>query len=358
MLTIEDLRVEFKTAHGVVQAVTDVTFEVRRGETLSIVGESGSGKSTIAKSILRLIPEASGRILFEDVDVLTLSRSELRNIRPELQMIFQDPLASLNPRLKVHDIVAEGLRIWPDRASGSIDATVDGLLKSVGLSADLVKDRRAGEFSGGQCQRMAIARAVALRPKMLICDEAVSALDVSVQAQILNLLRDMKTQYELTLLFISHNLGVVKNVSDRVLVMYLGKVCEVAATDDLFSTPAHPYTQLLLDSVPHTGGDGIVVPRDAAQDEFPSPLAPPSGCRFRTRCPLATERCAQEEPALRELADGRRVACHFAENAQASYRSRLAAAASSWPADTRSTNAATTEHGSAPGLRNHRSPTP
>jgi peptide/nickel transport system ATP-binding protein len=246
----------------------------------------------------------------------------LRKLRPELQMIFQDPLASLNPRLTVRDIVAEGLRIWPDRAEGSLDATVDGLLKSVGLSANLVKGRRASEFSGGQCQRMAIARAVALRPKMLICDEAVSALDVSVQAQILNLLRDMKTQYDLTLLFISHNLGVVKNVSDRVLVMYLGKVCEIAQTDDLFATPAHPYTQLLLDSVPHAGAAGIDSHRDAEQDELPSPLDPPSGCRFRTRCPLATERCAQEEPALRKLTDGRSVACHFAEDAQQRYAAR------------------------------------
>lgn len=319
MLTIDQLRVEFKTAHGVVHAVSDVGFEVRRGETLGIVGESGSGKSTIAKSVLRLIPEAIGQIRFDGVDLLAVPRSQLRRIRPELQMIFQDPLASLNPRLRVKEIVAEGLRIWPGRATGDVEAYLDDLLKAVGLSPDQVKDRRAAEFSGGQCQRIAIARAVALRPKVLICDEAVSALDVSVQAQILNLLRELKAQYDLTMIFISHNLGVVKNISDRVLVLYLGKVCEVARTEDLYARPAHPYTQLLLTSVPHSPVRDPY-PATAEQDELPSPLEPPSGCRFRTRCPLATQRCASEEPALRELSDGRRVACHYADAAQTRYR--------------------------------------
>ena len=316
LLKVSELVVDFPTKDGVVQAVSKVSFDLRQGETLSIVGESGSGKSTIAKAVMQLVRYQSGVVELDGQDLAGLSRKKLRETRPELQMIFQDPIASLNPRRVVEKIVGEGLNIWPHKVQESIDADVDKLLLEVGMKPDVVRGRKAGEFSGGQCQRLAIARVLALKPRVVVCDEPVSALDVSVQAQILNLLRRMRLEYGLTMLFISHDLSVVRNISDRVLVMYLGKVCEIADTATLFDTPAHPYTQLLLESVPRAGQAQAAPRREANKpvNELPSPLNPPSGCRFRTRCPLATDRCAQEEPPLRELA-GRTVACHHAEKA-------------------------------------------
>lgn len=316
LLEVKDLNVEFATKDGVVQAVSDMNFDLRRGETLSIVGESGSGKSTTAKAIMQLL-SYRGTVDFDGQDLGSLKAEELRRTRPELQMIFQDPIASLNPRRVIQDIISEGLRIWPHKVKADIDTDVDALLVEVGMNPQVVRDRRAGEFSGGQCQRLAIARVLALAPQLVVCDEPVSALDVSVQAQILNLLRRMRREYGLTMLFISHDLSVVRNISDRVLVMYLGKVCEIADTQTLFSRPAHPYTQLLLNSVPRM--ERAQVAADAATKpvgDLPSPLNPPSGCRFRTRCPLATEKCAAEVPELRDVG-GQQVACHYAEQSLA-----------------------------------------
>jgi peptide/nickel transport system ATP-binding protein len=320
LLQVDQLVVEFKTSHGTVHAVSDISFTIDPGETVSLVGESGSGKSTVAKAIMGLLSQAQGSIRFEDLDLLQLTPKELRRVRPHVQMIFQDPTASLNPRRRIRDIVAEGLEIWPDRATAPIPEEVDALLREVGINPDIAGDRKPSEFSGGQCQRVAVARALALRPRLVVCDEPVSALDVSVQAQILNLLREMKSSHGLTLLFISHDMGVVKNVSDRVMVLYLGKLCEVARTESLFARAMHPYTQLLLDSVPtvHDAVRDLEESLDTVQ-ELPSPLAPPSGCRFRTRCPLATEVCADVVPPLRELAPGHFVACHHAEATQERY---------------------------------------
>jgi peptide/nickel transport system ATP-binding protein len=318
LIRVDNLVVEFKTSHGIVHAVSDISFGITPGETVSLVGESGSGKSTVARAIMGLLEQARGRINLEDADILALSSKQLRSLRPDVQMIFQDPSASLNPRRRVRDIVAEGLEIWPDRAQGPVKGEVDALLKEVGINPEIAGDRKPSEFSGGQCQRVAIARALALHPRLVVCDEPVSALDVSVQAQILNLLRSLKEAHGLTLLFISHDLGVVKNISDRVMVMYLGKLCEVATTEQLYDRPAHPYTQLLLDSVPtvHDAATAETGDVTVAQD-LPSPLSPPSGCRFRTRCPLATELCAEQEPAMREVAPGQSVACHHAEESLA-----------------------------------------
>ena len=317
LLRVENLVMEFPVGrHQVVHAVSDVSFDVRRGETLGIVGESGCGKTTTARALVQLPRPTSGRVVLDpgsdlEIDMTTLSGSSLRQVRPRMQMIFQDPISSLNPRRRVRDIVGEGLVIWQDDKGGSsIRARVDEVLNAVGIEPEVAADRRPHEFSGGQCQRISIARAVAIEPEILICDEPVSALDVSVQAQILNILEDMKARYGLTLVFISHDLSVVRNVSDRVVVMYLGKICEIGGADTLYSEPAHPYTRVLLASAPEPAA--TVDPSDAAiGDEIPSPINPPSGCRFRTRCPRAADRCASEEPQMRAVGDDHFVACHF-----------------------------------------------
>jgi peptide/nickel transport system ATP-binding protein len=260
---------------------------------------------------MQLPRPTSGTVMFGDQDLTALSGRELRRTRPEMQMIFQDPISSLNPRRKVSDIVAEPLKIW-NRASGSaLRDKVSSTLEDVGIDAKAAWDRRPHEFSGGQCQRICVARSLVLDPKVIICDEPVSALDVSVQAQILNLLEEMKGTYNLTLIFIAHDLAVVKNISDRVAVMYLGKLCEVGPPDDIYAKPAHPYTAALLGSIPVP--DPTIRPRpDAALGgELPSPVAPPSGCRFRTRCPRAQDKCAQIEPKMRQIGLGHYVACHF-----------------------------------------------
>jgi len=314
VLAVENLVVEFRGRRGAtVQAVSDVSFDVARGETLGLVGESGCGKSTTARAIMQSPRPTAGSVHFGGRDLSRLGNEQLRQLRPEMQMIFQDPISSLNPRRRVLDIVAEGLSIW-GRGDGSAEKVAD-TLRDVGIDPESAGPRRPHEFSGGQCQRICIARALALDPTVLICDEPVSALDVSVQAQILNLLEDLKARHELTMVFIAHDLAVVKNISDRVAVMYLGKLCEVGPADSLYSAPAHPYTAALLEAVPEPDPD-VPLSGESLTGDLPSPLNPPSGCRFRTRCPRAEERCAVEEPLLRPVvAPGggaeHVVACHF-----------------------------------------------
>ena len=311
LLRIEDLVVEFHTSAGVVQAVSGISLDVRKGETLGLVGESGCGKSTTGRAIMQLPAPTGGKVLFEGANLAELSPKELREVRTRLQFIFQDPISSLNPRRKVKDIVAEPLRIWKRGSDEEQRARVAEVLDAVGLDPAVTSEKRPHQFSGGQCQRISIARSLVLDPELIICDEPVSALDVSVQAQILNLLEDMKERYGLTLIFIAHDLAVVKNISDRVAVMYLGKICEVGGPDDLYAAPAHPYTAALLRSIPVPDPTVRPVESGLLTGDLPSPLDPPSGCRFRTRCPRATEQCAIEEPQVRLIGDGHFVACHF-----------------------------------------------
>jgi peptide/nickel transport system ATP-binding protein len=280
------------------------------GETLGVVGESGCGKSTTGRAILQLPRPTSGSVSFKGSDLMALQGAELRFLRTNIQMIFQDPISSLNPRRKVHEIVMEPLTIWKIGTKEERIAKVNKVLEDVGIDPDIALDRRPHQFSGGQCQRISIARALVLDPQMIICDEPVSALDVSVQAQVLNLLEDLKAQYGLALMFIAHDLAVVKNVSDRVAVLYLGKMCEVANPDDLYRRPAHPYTDLLLASIPVPDPSVPATSREVL-GEPPSPVLPPPGCRFNTRCPYVQDRCRMEEPQLRPIGDGHFVACHF-----------------------------------------------
>ena len=310
LLRVEDLIVEYPAGRGrVVHAVSGVSFDALRGETIGLVGESGCGKSTTGRAILQLVRPSSGSVAFDGMELTQLSGRELRRTRTSLQMIFQDPISSLNPRRKVRDIVAEGLTIWGSRSDESIAKQVDEMLEFVGLDPSVVGDRRPSEFSGGQCQRISIARALLMEPKAIICDEPVSALDVSVQAQILNLLEELRRTFSLTLIFIAHDLAVVKSVSDRVIVMYLGRTCEVAAPEHLFASPAHPYTEALLKSIP-VADPHRPISKSALAGELPSPIDPPSGCRFRTRCPHADGLCATDTPVIREIAVGHWVACH------------------------------------------------
>jgi peptide/nickel transport system ATP-binding protein len=310
LLDIKDLTVEFRAGGRVVHAVTKVNLQVRRGETMGLVGESGCGKSTLGRAVLQLHRPTSGQVLFDGEDLAKLPAPAMRHMRRRLQLIFQDPIASLNPRRRVGDIVAEPLIIAGVKDSAERTRRVREALTNVGLDPDIALARLPHEFSGGQCQRISIARALILEPELIVCDEPVSALDVSIRAQIVNLLEDMKDRYGLTLLFIAHDLALVKAVSDRIAVMYLGRICEVAATEDLFRSPGHPYTRLLLDAIPIPDPD-IRSIEGVAVGEPPSPIAPPSGCRFRTRCPRAASRCANEMPELTELASGQMVACHF-----------------------------------------------
>jgi peptide/nickel transport system ATP-binding protein len=312
LLRMSGLTVEYPVGGGrVVHAVSDVTLSVRRGETLGLVGESGSGKSTLARALLQLPPPKGGSVLFRGKELTQMRGEALRAVRPHLQMIFQDPIASLNPRRRVADIIAEPLVVTGVRDPAERTRRVRAVMEAVGLDPDAVWTRRPHEFSGGQCQRIAIARALVLEPDLIVCDEPVSALDVSIRAQILNLLEDMKARFGLTLLFIAHDLAVVKSVSDRVAVMYLGRLCEVADSNSLFAEPAHPYTAALLAAIPEPDPDVPLADTRLIPGDPPSPLNPPSGCRFRTRCPHAQARCAAETPPLREIAAGREVACHF-----------------------------------------------
>jgi oligopeptide transport system ATP-binding protein len=317
LLSIRDLEVRYPMRRGILRAADDlravagVSFELRAGETLGIVGESGSGKSTLVRAILRLVRTSAGRVTWLGKSLSELPGSELRALRREMQIVFQDPLASLDPRSTVLESVAEPLAIFrPELSRSGRREEVAAMLGRVGLSRESI-DRQPHEFSGGQCQRIAIARALILKPRLLICDEPVSALDVSIQAQIINLLMRLQREMHLSMLFISHNLAVVRHVSQRVLVLYLGRVMELGPREELYSRPRHPYTRMLLDAVPSPdplrerarehaiGGDG----------EIPSPLTPPSGCVFRTRCAWAQERCSREAPSLDSISFNHQVAC-------------------------------------------------
>ena len=311
-LRVENLVVEFPApGRKVVSAVANISFDLAKGETLGLVGESGCGKSTTGRAIMQLPTPTRGSVILDGTELTQLRGEALRRTRPSLQMIFQDPISSLNPRRTVHQIVEEPLRIWDRGDADERAAKVDEVLAAVGMDPVLAKGRRPHEFSGGQCQRISIARAVATDPSVIICDEPVSALDVSVQAQILNLLEDMKERYGLTLVFIAHDLAVVKNVSDRVAVMYLGKMCEFGTPDRLYAFPAHPYTKALLDSIPVPDPTVKARAAELTSGELPSPMDPPSGCRFRTRCPLAQEICSVAEPQMRKVSEDHYVACHF-----------------------------------------------
>jgi peptide/nickel transport system ATP-binding protein len=311
MLRVEDLVVEFPVGRtGLkVNAVSGISLDVLRGETLGVVGESGCGKSTTGRAIMQLPRPTSGSVVFEGRQLTEMSGDTMREARTRMQMIFQDPISSLNPRRKVRDIVMEPLSIWKRGSAAEQRAKVDALLEEVGIDPVRAAESQPHQFSGGQCQRISIARSLVLEPTLIICDEPVSALDVSVQAQVLNLLEDLKAKHGLTLIFIAHDLAVVKNISDRVAVMYLGKICEVAPSDELYRAPAHHYTHVLLNSIP-VPDPTIAATKTAIEGEPPSPVLPPPGCRFHTRCPAADDICRNEEPQLREIATGHFIACH------------------------------------------------
>ena len=312
ILSIRDVAMEYTLGKTTFAAVSNINLDLSEGETLGLVGESGCGKSTIGRSILQLPAPTRGSVKFMGSELTALSHTQMRPIRRQLQIIFQDPISSLNPRRRVKDIVAEPLSIAGVGTREERYAKVAEMLRAVGVDPDHAMERRPHQFSGGQCQRISIARALIMEPKVIVCDEAVSALDVSVQAQIVNLLEDMKERFGLTLLFISHDLAVVKHISDRVAVTYLGNMCELAPSDRIYSAPAHPYTLGLISTIPTVeGGRQARKGRVGLSGELPSPLNPPSGCRFRTRCPHAQDRCAAEAPQLRAVEDDHYVACHF-----------------------------------------------
>lgn len=293
----------------ILQAVSDVSLDIYEGETLALAGESGCGKSTLGKTLIRLKEPTAGEIQFRGEPITGLSNKAFAQYRRQMQLVFQDPYASLNPRMTVRDIIAEPLDTY--RICASKQETTERvveLLEAVGLNSDYLY-RYSHQFSGGQRQRIGIARAIALKPSFIVCDEPVSALDVSVQNQILNLLKDLQTQYGLTYLFISHDLSVVRFISDRVCIMFLGKICEIGETEEIYEHPIHPYTKFLLDAIPKADPNARKQHRQLLQGELPSPIHPPAGCRFCTRCPQATERCHIVEPELKEV-DGRLVACH------------------------------------------------
>jgi peptide/nickel transport system ATP-binding protein len=305
VLTVDRLVVEFKSGRQTVQAVSGVSFSVMSGETLGLVGESGCGKSTTGRALVQVQPPTSGSVVYKGQDLGRLSHRRLRQARTKIQMIFQDPISSLNPRRRVKDIVAEPLNIWRRGTKAEREAKVRDMLEAVGIEPDAAGDRRPQEFSGGQCQRISIARALMADPDLLICDEPVSALDVSVQAQILNLLQDLKAQFGFAYILIAHGLQVVEHMSDRIGVMYLGKLVEVAPARQLFVSPKHPYTEALVSAIPQPV-PGAARRRILLEGDVPSPSDPPSGCRFHTRCRYATELCRKVEPVLENG-----VACHF-----------------------------------------------
>ncbi len=303
----------FNRKVGAVRAIDGVDLEIYAGETLGLVGESGCGKSTLGRVILRLLPATEGTVFFDDVDVLTCDNKQLKKLRRQMQIVFQNPYASLDPRMTVGQIIAEPLEVHKVAAGKDLKDRVRGLMELVGLSPDMI-DRYPHEFSGGQRQRIGIARALALRPRLIVADEPVSALDVSVQAQILNLLKDLKREFKLTYLFIAHNLDVVRYVSDRIAVMYLGKIVEIGPCEDVYSMPLHPYSQALISAAPIPDPKYDRSKRVILKGDLPSPANPPPGCSFHTRCPIAQDRCKQEVPPLREVLPGHMSACHFAES--------------------------------------------
>lgn len=306
----------FGAGGGTVRAVDDVSFSIAPGETFGLVGESGCGKTTVGRCVLRLIEPTAGSVFIDGEDLVGLGRDALRRRRRDMQIIFQDPFASLNPRMRVRDILEEPLVIHGAGAKPARRQRVRELLDEVGLASD-AGERYPHEFSGGQRQRIGIARALALKPRLIVADEPVSALDVSVQAQIVNLLQDLQREHGLTYLFISHGLAVVEHISTQVGVMYLGRMAEIAPARDLYSRPLHPYTRALLSAIPNPDPDQRRE-RIVLAGDVPTPLNPPSGCRFRTRCPVAESQCAEVEPQLVEIAPAHRVACHVAARTQAS----------------------------------------
>jgi oligopeptide transport system ATP-binding protein len=323
LLKVDDLFMHFPIYRGVIRrqvgavhAVDGVSFDVKRGETLGLVGESGCGKSTTGRTILQLYKPTGGNVYFEGSNLVELKAEEMRWMRRQMQMIFQDPYASLNPRMTVRNIVGEPLEVHNVANAREIQERVEHLLELVKLNPSFA-DRYPHEFSGGQRQRIGIARALALQPSFIICDEPISALDVSIQAQVVNLLEELQEQFNLTYLFIAHDLSMVRHISKRVAVMYLGIIVELAERDDLYLNPLHPYTQALLSAVPIP--DPVADAkrqRTILEGDVPSPVNPPSGCRFRTRCPIAEGLCAESRPEFRELKPGHFVACHFAERFQ------------------------------------------
>ena len=299
---------EFKTGKQVVHAVSDVDIEIRRGETLSLVGESGCGKSTLGRLLLGLLTPTAGKIWFEAKELTAMDRKDFQKIRRDIQCIFQDPYSSLDPRLSVANSIAEPLVINKIGTKEERQNRVEELLKTVGIPVEY-KNRFPHQFSGGQRQRIGIARALALNPKLIVCDEPISALDVSIQAQVLNLLMDLQQEMGLTYLFISHDLNVVRCISDRIYIMYLGSVCEYGEAEAIFEHPRHPYTHFLLSAVPVVDPDDRIENKDIIAGEIPSPMNPPSGCKFHTRCPYATDICKRENPAF-QTEKGRSFACH------------------------------------------------
>jgi len=318
LLQVEDLKVYFPIRRGVfrsvvghVQAVDGVSFNIRRGETLGLVGESGCGKTTTGRAILKFNQPVGGKIFFGDQELVSLNENRFRPLRRRIQMIFQDPYASLNPRMTVRATIGEPLSIYRLARGAELERSIQKYLGLVGLSSQYI-DRYPHEFSGGQRQRIGIARALALNPDLIVCDEPISALDVSIQAQVVNLLEDLQKEFNLTYLFIAHDLSVVKHTSNRVAVMYLGIIVEIASRDELYAHPLHPYTQALLSAVPIP--DPVAEEkrkRIILQGDVPSPVNPPSGCRFRTRCPLAVDICKEQKPEFREVSPGHFVACHL-----------------------------------------------
>lgn len=311
LLEAENLVKEFPARRGKVHAVSDVSLCIYRGETLALVGESGCGKSTLGRMLLRLIEPTSGRLRYDGRNLLALKPEKMREMRRRMQIIFQDPYASLNPRMSIGRIIEEPLlthKIGENRQERQ--SIVHSLMDKVGIRPEFYS-RYPHQFSGGQRQRVGIARALALNPELIVCDEPVSALDVSIQAQILNLLRDLQKELGLTYLFISHDLGVVRYISDRVCVMFLGRLCEIGGTKELYQSPIHPYTRFLMESVPKPDPALRREEREILTGDIPSPIDPPSGCRFHTRCPYAREICSKEAPPMREFGNGRYAACHF-----------------------------------------------
>ena len=325
LLKVEGLKQYFPIKGGFlgrtvnhVKAVDDISFTIYEGETVSIVGESGCGKSTTGRAILRLEEPTDGSVVFQGTDITKIAKGEMRKFRKDLQIIFQDPYASINPRQTVASVLNEAMHIQNVLPSNQRRARIEQLLETVGLRP-YQADRYPHEFSGGQRQRIGIARALSVDPKLIICDEAVSALDVSIQAQVLNLLEELQNEYGLTYLFISHDLGVVRHISDRIIVMYLGKIVEIADKTSLFENPQHPYTKALLSAIPVPDPDAVKN-RIVLKGDVPSPIDPPQGCRFHTRCPFATDKCRTEEPVLRTssiMKNTHEAACHYMEEISA-----------------------------------------
>jgi peptide/nickel transport system ATP-binding protein len=311
LLDVQHLKKYFSTPRGMLHAVDDVTFQIERGKTLGIVGESGCGKSTIGRTILRLLEPTSGKVIFDGTDITTLSKNEMRALRQQMQIIFQDPFSSLNPKMSVSKIIEEPLRIHKlYKRKADYDNRVSELMDIVGLDRRYV-NTYPHELDGGRRQRIGVARALALDPKFIICDEPVSALDVSIQAQILNLLMDLRDSHGLTYIFITHDLSVVKHISDNILVLYLGKMAEMTSSDRLFENPLHPYTKALLSAVPIPDIAYRNNEPEIMKGEVTSPINPAPGCRFAARCPYATEECHKEDPEFKEVEKGHFVACHM-----------------------------------------------